>query len=470
MTELPRVCVIGAGLSGLTACKALGDRGIPYTCFESGDDVGGNWYFANTSGRAAAYKSLHINTSKKSASFKDLPMSGSYPDYPHHSQIHEYLREYADTFGLRASIRFNTTVARCERLQRGGWEVALHDGGVERFDALLVANGHHWDPSFPDPGFPGSFAGEVIHSHHYVDPTDPVDFRGKRVVVVGMGNSGADIVTELSRRGVARSVMLSTRGGGWVLPKYVFGRPTDQLAATIPWLSLRLQRRIAQIVPRIASGKMTDYGLPQPDHKFLESQPTASSELLLRLGSGDATVKPNIAELMGDHVRFVDGTVEPVDAIVYATGYKVSFPFFDRDFIAAPRNVLPLYKRMFKPGIDDLAFIGLAQAIPTIFPFAECQSKFAASWLAGEWALPPESAMRREIAADDKRFTKHYTQRPRHTMQHDYVVYDYELQRKVIPAGRRRAAAGAGKRLAGRVQAPVPATTAPDLHAVPAPA
>jgi len=466
MSDLPRVCVIGAGLSGLTACKALGDRGIPYTCFESGDDVGGNWYFGNTNGRSAAYKSLHINTSKRSASFKDLPMSDRYPDYPHHSQIHEYLREYADTFGLRANIRFDTTVARCERGERGGWTIELADGDVERYDALLVANGHHWDPSYP--AFPGSFDGEVIHSHHYVDIADPVDFHGKRVVVVGMGNSGADIVTELSRRGVAKSVILSTRGGGWVLPKYVFGKPTDQLAATIPWLSLRLQRRIAQVVPRIASGKMTDYGLPKPDHKFLESQPTASSELLLRLGSGDASVKPNIAELMGDHVRFVDGTVEQVDAIVYATGYKVSFPFFDEGFVSAPRNVLPLYKRMFKPGIDDLAFIGLAQSIPTIFPFAECQSKFAAMWLAGEWALPSEGAMWREIAADDKRFTKHYTQKPRHTMQHDYVVYDYELRRKVIPAGRKRAAAGHGKRLAGRVPAPVASTASAPLRPVPA--
>src|ERR1044072_2367604 len=136
MSDLPRVCVIGAGLSGLTACKALGDRGIPYTCFESGDDVGGNWYFGNTSGRAAAYKSLHINTSKRSASFHDMPMSDSYPDYPHHTQIHEYLREYADTFGLRANIRFNTTVARCERGERGGRTVALAARGVQRVDAL----------------------------------------------------------------------------------------------------------------------------------------------------------------------------------------------------------------------------------------------------------------------------------------------------------------------------------------------
>lgn len=447
--ELPRVCVIGAGLSGLTAVKALGDHGIPHTCYEAGDDVGGNWYFGNPNGRSAAYRSLHINTSRRSCSFRDFPMSERYPDYPHHTDIAEYLGDYADAFGLRDRIRFNTTVERCERMPGGGWRVTLDSGAEERFDALLVANGHHWDPSLPD--FPGRFDGDAIHSHAYVDPVDPVDFSGRRVLVVGIGNSGADIAAELSRRGVAERVYLSTRGGAYVLPKYMLGKPPDQLAGTIPWLSLRFQRRMAGLLVRALAGRPQDFGLPKPDHRFLSAQPTVSSELLTRLGSGDVTVKPNVAELLGDHVRFVDGSVEPVDAIVYATGYKVSFPFFDESLIAAPGNVLPLYKRMFKPELDDLAFVGLAQAIPTIFPFAECQSKFLASWLAGEWALPTQAEMEREVAADDRRFTAHYTKRPRHTMQHDFVVYEYELRRKVIPAGRRRAAGGRkGPSLAGR--------------------
>ena len=176
-----------------------------------------------------------------------------------------------------------------------------------------------------------------------------------------------------------------------------------------------------------------------------------SSELLLRLGSGDAVAKPNVAELLGDRVRFEDGSVERVDAIVYATGYRITFPFFDPAFISAPGNVLPLWKRIFKPGIDDLAFVGLAQAIPTIFPFAECQGRLVVRWLAGEWALPPADEMEREIGADDRRFTAHYNARPRHTMQHDFCVYEHELRRKVIPAGRERAARGAGAPLAGRV-------------------
>lgn len=428
-------------MSGLTAVKALGDWGIPHTCFEASDDVGGNWYFRNPNGRSSAYRSLHIDTSKNAISFADFPMDESYPDFPHHSEIHQFLSEYAERFGLRERIRFETEVRRARRLADGGWDV---DG--QQFDALLVCNGHHWDPSYPE--FHGRFDGETIHSHHYIDPTDPLNLVGKRVLVVGIGNSAVDITSELARKGVAEQVFISTRSGAWVMPKYVFGRPADQVFKTNPRLPLGLQRRIARLLPPIVAGKMEDFGLPRPDHHFLEAHPTVSSELLLRLGSGDAVAKPNVSELLGDRVRFADGTVEQVDAIVFATGYRISFPFLDRDFISAPNNVLLLYKRMFKPGVDDLAFIGLGQAIPTIFPFAECQSKLAARWLAGDWALPTPAEMEREIRRDERRFVRHFNPRPRHTMQLDYYVYEYELRKLVIPEGQQRARSLAARQAA----------------------
>ena len=141
--------------------------------------------------------------------------------------------------------------------------------------------------------------------------------------------------------------------------------------------------------------------------------------------------------------------MEQIDAIIYATGYQISFPFFDPNFISAPGNVLPLYKRMFKPGMDDLCFIGFGQAIPTIFPFAECQSKLAGRWLAGNWALPSPAEMEREIQRDERRFIKHYNRRPRHTMQLDFYVYEYDLRKRVIPQGQERARRGLGAQLAG---------------------
>ncbi len=451
MTDRPNTCVIGAGVSGLTAIKSLGDWEIPHTCFEASDDVGGNWYFQNPNGRSSAYRSLHIDTSKNAISFQDFPMDGRYPDFPHHSEIKQFLNEYSERFGLRERIRFNTRVERAERLPGGGWRISTSgpDGDAEHsFDALLVCNGHHWDPSYPE--FPGHFDGPTIHSHHYIDPTDPLDLADKRVLVVGIGNSAVDITSELSRKGVASAVFISTRSGAWVVPKYVFGRPADQVFKTNPNLPLWLQRRFGRLLPRLISGRMEDFGLPTPNHHFMEAHPTVSSELLLRLGSGDAVAKPDVAELQGDRVRFTDSTVEQVDAIVYATGYRISFPFFDPEFISAPGNVLPLFKRMFKPGIDDLGFIGFGQAIPTIFPFAECQSKLAGRWLAGDWALPSPAEMQREIKRDERRYVRHYSNRPRHTMQLDYYVYEHDLRKRVIPAGQERARTRPGPGLAGR--------------------
>src|SRR6202035_1257151 len=219
--------------------------------------------------------------------------------------------------------------------------------------ALLVCNGHHWNPRRPD--VPGSFDGPQIHSHDYIDPSTPLDLYAKRVLVVGIGNSAVDIVSELARKTVSDTVFLSTRSGAYVIPKYIFGKPAHQVVKTNPRIPVGLQRRVGSVLPRIFSGRMEDFGLPTPNHRFLDAHPTVSSELLGRLGAGDAVAKGDVAELLGDRVRFADGSVERVDAIIYATGYNISFPFFDPDFLAAPENVLPLYKRMLKPGLDDLA-------------------------------------------------------------------------------------------------------------------
>jgi hypothetical protein len=221
-----------------------------------------------------------------------------------------------------------------------------------------------------------------------------------------------------------------------------------------PRVPLKWQRLFAKPLPYLASGRMEDFGLPTPDHKFLEAHPTVSSELLLRLGSGDAVAKPNIAELQGDSVRFEDGSVEQVDAIIWATGYRISFPFFDEDFLSAPENRLPLYKRIFRPGIDDLALVGFAQAIPTLFPFVELQSKLVARYLGGDYALPSAAEMEETIRADEKVHTANYSDRPRHTMEIEWYTYEHDIWTREIPAGRERAEQGMAPKLAGRVVTP----------------
>jgi len=435
----PTTAVIGAGISGLTASKMLGDYGVPYTTFESSDRVGGNWAFGNPNGHSSAYQSLHIDTSKHQLSFRDFPMPDDYPDFPHHTQIKDYLDAYADAFGLRERIEFRNGVQRATRLDDGGWEILDQAGATRRFDLLVVANGHHWDPRFAD--FPGTFTGETIHSHHYIDPWTPLHLMDKRILVVGLGNSAADITVELSQRALRNTVTLSTRSSAWIVPKLVAGKAADMNYRTIPQLPLSWQRKAAQWGQRFTYSDPTLYGLPKPNHKFFEAHPTQSGELPLRLKSGDVTPKGNVARLDGETVHFDDGTAADFDVIIYATGYNLTFPFFDPEFLSAPDNRIDLYRRIFKPGIDDLLFAGFAQSTPTLFPFVECQARLIAAYAIGEYAPPSVAEMHEQIRADDKLYMGHMLDRPRHTHQLDYFVYEHQMRTKELPEGRRRAQA-----------------------------
>jgi cation diffusion facilitator CzcD-associated flavoprotein CzcO len=450
MPGLPSVCVIGAGSSGIAAAKALHERNVPFDCFEKSDRVGGNWVFGNVNGTSSAYRSLHINTSRERMEYTDFPMPKSYPDFPHHTHIAKYFDDYVDHFGFRDKITFQTGVEQAERADDGVWTITLDGGETRHYDALLVANGHHWDPRWPEPPFPGEFDGVQMHSHHYLENTD---FRDKNVLVVGIGNSAMDIAVESSF--VAKNTFLSSRRGAYILPKYMFGRPLDQIGvnALTPLLPFAFRRAILTAMYRISVGKVQDYGLPEPDHRLGDAHPTISADFLNRIAHGEMTWKPNIASLDGDRVSFADGSDEQIDVIVWCTGYKVTFPFFDDDFISAPDNDLPLYRRVFKPGIDNLAFIALLQPLGATMPIAEAQGRWIAAYLRGEYHLPTVAQMQADTRREREQMFKRYVASKRHTMQVDFDNYLYEL-RKEMKAGTQRARAG-GFRL------PVPPRTSP---------
>ena len=299
---MQKVCVIGAGSSGIASCQVLKARGIPFDCFEKGSGVGGNWRYDNDNGMSSAYQSLHINTSRNLMAYRTFPMPADYPDYPHHSQIARYFDDYVDHFGLRELITFRTEVTLVEPAPDGGWNVTTDDGETRRYGAVMVANGHHWNPRWPD--FPGAFDGPVAHAHHYRTPDG---YEGKNVLVLGIGNSGVDIAVETSR--VSRMTYLAMRRGAHIVPKYIRGMPSDELSTRLTRrLPFAAQRKLFEIQLRNIQGKMTDYGLPEPDHRLGEAHPTVSAELLGRLGHGRITPKPNIERLEGDSVRFTDGS------------------------------------------------------------------------------------------------------------------------------------------------------------------
>jgi Flavin-binding monooxygenase-like len=419
----PRACIIGAGSSGIAAVKALHARSIPFDCFESSDEVGGNWVFRNRNGFSAAYRDLYINVSRERMAYSDFPMSDSYPDFPHHTHIREYFNAYVDHFGLREMITFNATVTHAARNEGGSWEVTLDNGEIRAYDALLVANGHHWDPRWPEPAFPGSesFAGEQLHAHSYIDNSL---FAGRGVVVLGMGNSAMDIAVESSY--VAHHTYLSARQGAWIIPKYLFGRPVDQIPSD-PRVPFKIRQRIIHQIIRSYTGDPSRYGLPQPNHKFGEAHPTVSGRILDRIAHGTITPKPNIAALEGSKVRFADDTVVDADVVVYCTGYKISFPFFDPDFLSAPDNHIELFRRVFHPEIPGLYFIGLIQPLGAIMPLAEAQSEWVGDHLLGEYVLPAPPQVRAEIAADQAAMRARYIASKRHTIQVDFDDYLRDL-------------------------------------------
>jgi len=277
---LPTVCIVGAGSSGIAAAKAFLERGLPFDCFEASDRVGGNWVFGNRNQMSAAYASLHINTSRERMAYSDYPMPRSYPDFPHHTQIAAYFDAYVDHFGVREHITFSTRVERAEPQPGGGWRVTLAGGETRDYDALVVANGHHWDPRWPEPAIPGDFTGQLLHAHDYRDRTL---VEGRDVVVLGMGNSAMDIAVESSY--VARSTVLAARRGAHIVPKYLFGRPADQLLAVSPRIPFAVRRAAASAVLRLAVGPVERYGLPRPDHRLGEAHPTISSDFLSRVST-----------------------------------------------------------------------------------------------------------------------------------------------------------------------------------------
>jgi cation diffusion facilitator CzcD-associated flavoprotein CzcO len=372
-------------------------------------------------------------------------MPDHYPDFPHHSQVAAYLNSYVDTFGFRKNIEFNREVENARLLPGNRWEVRLDGGETRRYDALCVVNGHHWDPRWPTPPFPGEFHGAQIHSHQYVDTHEPIEFRGKRVLVVGFGNSALDIASELGRKDVAEQVFISVRRGYWIIPRYLGGEVLDKsnyhpsqevplLKRMIPW---RYTRRKMQRQIRQAIGRPWDYGLPKPDHPLLATHPSISSEITLRMGCGDVIPKPNVRRLEDGSVRFADDTVEKVDAIVYATGYNIKFPFFDPELISAPDNRISLWHRIMDPRYPSLFFVALAQPLCAMMPIAEEQAKFIASYLTGEYAPPSAEEMIRQRDEANERILRQYVPSARHTLQVHCVRYVREL-RQELQRGKKR--------------------------------
>lgn len=414
------VCVIGAGISGIAAGRALKEAGLSYVCFEAGSKPGGLWWFENDNGMSNIYDSLHTNTSRVRTGFSDLPMPDTYPDFPHHTQVQQYLEAYIRHFGLGEAIQTRHRVEQVSAAEGGGYEVTVLGPDSEvfkrRFRAVLVCNGHHWDPYIPE--LPGDFDGAVIHSSQYKSPKP---FAGKRVLVVGAGNSACDIAVDLCE---SADVTMSTRSGAHVIPRHLLGRPLDSWTSdAASRLPIFIQRTLFSLLVWIAQGRQSRYGFPTPDSAFLTAHPTISDHLLARVKHGAVGIRRGIARVDGDRIWFVDGESDPYDVIVFATGYSVTFPFFDPEFITAPGNEIALYNHVVDPDHEDLYFIGLIQPLGAMAPLAEAQARWVASLLTGRASLPSRDDMLRTISRDTTTRDKLFVKTRRHTLEVEFFGY-----------------------------------------------
>lgn len=417
-----RVAVIGAGPSGIAALKAALAEGHDAHAFEQGERIGGNWVYRPEASHSSVYETTHIISSRRWSSYEDFPMPGDYPDYPSHAQVLAYFDAYVARFGLAPHVRLRTRVERAVRLDGGGWVLELGGeagAGSERFDALLVANGHHWDPYLPE--VPGRFDGGILHSHAF-KRAEP--FRGRRVLVVGAGNSACDVAVECSR--VAGFVGLSVRRGQHIVPKFLRGRPSDENHAGLRWIPSALRQRLLAAGLRLVQGRYADYGLPEPEVGILEMHPTVNSELLYFIRHGRIHPRPGIARFDGPQVVFTDGRAESYDVVVFATGYNIRFPFLDPALVPwVDDTAIPLYRRMIPLAPDDLYFIGLFQPLGCIWPLADHQARIAARAIAGRWTRPAdlEARIAHEMAHPHYRFQR----ARRHATEVDYHRFRAEL-------------------------------------------
>ncbi len=349
--------LIGAGPMGLAAAKLMAEHGVPFQGFEMHSDVGGLWDIEGP--RSTMYDSAHLISSRKMTEFTDFPMDESVAEYPSHRDLKRYFSDFADHFDLRRRYHFGAEVLKCEPPEGKGdaWRVVWRDGDGEhetRFAGIMIANGTLSTPNLPT--FRGEFTGEFLHSSDYRAPSQ---FTGKRVLVIGAGNSGCDIAVDAIHHGA--SCDLSMRRGYHFVPKYVLGRPADTLGGAVR-LPMALKRRIDKAILSLFVGNPQKYGFPEPDHKLYESHPIVNSLVLYHAGHGDLTVRPDIDRFEGRTVRFRDGSSADYDLILAATGYKLDYPFIDDDLINWRGDAPHLFLNAMHPERDDVFVLGMVEA------------------------------------------------------------------------------------------------------------
>lgn len=431
-----RIAVIGAGASGLCMAKYLLELGADVTVFEIGTKIGGLWCYDNDNGLTSIYKTLHINTARNLTRFHDFDFKPDVQMFPDHRDMHEYLISYANHFGVTQRILFNSRVTKVSpafepSIDEPEWEIVTEDGVTRTFDSVVVANGHQSVPLHVQE-LKDQFMGQYLHAHDY---REPEPFVGKRVCVVGIGNSAVDIATDVCVR-AARTVVVA-RSGAMILPKTIFGIPITDIIARLYrwWLPASLPRRVARWITLIVHGDMTRLGFKPMDKR---AHATSGALICHHIAYNRITVKQGIDKIEDQSITFSDGRSEEFDTLIAATGYRIEFPFVSPEIVPVEDNRVGLYKRIAPPNWPGLFFIGLINtntALPSIF---EQQARWIREFALGLAVLPTADEMRADVEERDRWLAANYRNSPRHGIETEFFPYFKEL-RKSLKQGRQRA-------------------------------
>ena len=420
-----RVAIVGAGASGLCSAKYLLQSGFDVTVFEIGSQIGGMWCYNNDSGRSSAYRTLHINTSRGVTRFSDLDFDADTQPFPDHFDMHRYLVSYADHFGVTPRIRFNSRVKQVRPAfdparEPPAWDIVLADGTEERFDAVLIATGHLTAPlHVPELQ---AFGEGYLHAHYY---REPEDFVGKRICVVGVGNSACDIASDVCV--TSRKTVLVARSGVTILPKLLFGRPFTDITAQIqrPWLPRKLRQKLVRALVWVAHGNMQKLGFKKSSSL---SHVTSNGTVVTDIAYRRIHVKQGIEAIDGHTIRFVDGTAEEFDTVIAATGYRIDLDMLPPDVVRVDDNRLDLFMRMVPPGWPGLFLMGFFNTDTALNMVFEHQARWVREHLLGNAALPSDAEMRQAIADRTAWYKSQYRDTPRHTIEEEHVRYLTDLR------------------------------------------
>jgi len=433
-TSSSKYCIIGAGASGLAVAKTFAERGIPFDCLEREADIGGLWNIATGSG--IVYETTHLVSCISSTGFDDMEMRDEdYPEYPGHEQVLGYFRKYVAKFGFGAHIELGRIVQRVAQRSDKLWEVLVAGEGRPRvYRGVVIASGHHDVPRMPT--YPGTFSGEIIHARHYKSPRQ---VRDKRVLVVGCGNSAADIVSDSV--GGGSKVFLSIRRGYWFVPKFMLGFPTGDVVSNVEMIPLPriVKRWLFQAALWVLQGPPSRYRMPDPDYSIDQAHPTMTDEIPRLVAHGSLIVKPEIASFQGDRVNFKDGSGEAIDMIVFATGYHPALPFIDEGAVFAPDGSSRLFLRVFHPEHEGLFAAGLVQANGSMWRLADYQGQLIANYIVAQQRAPDlAKRFRALMSADPTAPVRRFVASDRHRLEVNYYDYRRLLKRHIRRFGQVR--------------------------------